>query len=132
MGKKVHQPLLARGFARRLIAGRFRPDDTNNPVETVGEGFTVVRTGTGAYKITTDDTYERCESCVFHLCSTSLLGHLRSAAAGAKNADGQIEHSVTYLNWVPATPTFTAADIAADANNWIEFQMIVKDTARLP
>lgn len=110
------------------IAGRFKPDTANDPTTIVGEGFTVVHTATGKWTVTTTKKCEQVVSFVAHLVSASLLGHLRSSSVPTVDGTSKLASAeVTYLSWVPATPTFTAADIVAGANEWIEFVMVVSD-----
>lgn len=113
-----------------VIAGAFRPNGNAAAMaEVVGDGFTVARTGVGVFAVTTERAFTRIKSAVFSLGSGSLLGLLRKATHGSiDGTTGLATVSVTFLEWVPGTPTFTAADIAADANNWIEFVLTLDDT----
>jgi len=128
MTDRAFTPVRTPGASLVIIAGKFKPNGSSDPSQIVGEGFTVTRSGTGEYAVTTTRKCEKIVSFCAHLESSSLLGHLRTSSEPTVDADSGLGTAkVTFLSWVPATPTFTAANIAAGADEWIHFVMAVTD-----
>ncbi len=118
MANRLSHRLDTAGRNRRLIAGSWAPAGAGAVTAVKGEGFSVARTGVGVFTITLQDFYadlESAEACI------------QLAAAGDTYAQvGSYDAALRTL----VVRTLTAgvvADIAADAFNRVNFQLVAKN-----
>ena len=118
--------------ALKVICGRFRPDGSNTPVlSPVGEGWTATRTGTGVYTIVTTEQCEAIISSAFQLVSASDEGTLRKDSVGSVNSSTKLATvACTYLA-PDGSGGIAPASLAAHANTWIEFMLVVSDAGQV-
>ena len=114
------------GLKRVIVHGSFAPNGTDALVaaNTYGKGFTVARTGVGAYLITFDNAYPE----------------LVSATPGAQAADATptivqfgdydaTAKTLAVLVLQEGGGTLAAADQTADANARVSFECIFRNTS---
>jgi hypothetical protein len=104
------------------VQGSFAPDTANAPTTVKGAGFSVARTSTGLFTITLQDKYQ-------HLIAGSLTLQLASGddkilQLGA--VDVVSAKTVQIRVWDISGGA--VADIAANANNRINFLLILKNS----
>lgn len=107
------------GRKKRVVAGSFAPD-TANPVTAVrGSGFTVARTAQGVFTLTLSNTYAEL---------TSATATVQLAAAGARYAQvGAYVAGSRTLVIRTVDGAGAEQDIAADANNRVNFTLVFND-----
>jgi len=103
-----------------FISGSFAPAGTGAPTAVRGSGFTVARSGVGAYTITLDRVY-------LQLVAVNATVQLASVAdlnmqVGAVDLAAK---TIALSALAGATPT----EIAANANNRVHFSIQVRDSA---
>jgi hypothetical protein len=114
-----------------LISGSFAPNGTSALVaaSTKGVGFTAARTGVGTFVVTLDDAYnEIVEAQATLQLSTpaaqmAQLGPVTAPAGATRGA-------VTIV--VANSSTGAAADVSANANNRVHFQILCRDGLNKP
>lgn len=102
------------------ICGIIFPQSTSAPTST-GKGFSVARTSAGLFTITLENTYPTL------VCATASLSLATPAT----------DHHLVFDAWDSSAGTITithitggsAADISADADNWIGFRLSLKNAA---
>ena len=103
------------------ICGSFAPDTANAPTDVRGDGFTVARTNTGEFTIAWDKYYPELES---------FTGSLQLAT----KSDQFLVCGAVDLTAKTAVMTVwdisgaAAADVAAAANNRVNFRLAFKNT----
>jgi hypothetical protein len=103
---------------RRLIAGSFAPAGAGAVTAVKGEGFTVARTGVGVFTITLDNFYrdlDCAEACIQLAVAADTYAQVGAYDAAARTL---VVRTVT---------AGAAADIAADADNRVHFQLMVRN-----
>jgi hypothetical protein len=124
MANRTFAPLLGsldRGVV--IIAGSFAPDTANAPTTVRGDGFSVVRTSTGLFTITLQDKYSELVSAQ---CSLQLAaGDDKIVQVGATDVTSAKTIQIRVWDISGAA----VADIAANANNRINFVLILKNTS---
>ena len=115
----------SQGTSREIkyMDGSFAPAGTGAPTDPRGSGFTASRTGVGTFLLTLADKY------------ASLIG--ASATVGlASSADTQAQLGTVVTGGAATNTvvirTITAgsdADISADANNRVFFQLALQNTS---
>lgn len=117
-----------------ILSFQLVPNGTSTP--TLGEGAasyvrSVARTGVGVYTVTLSDKYAA-------LVSAQVTYQLNAAAAtlgivtGAANGGVVAGTAVTLTTMTEAAGTFAAADIAANANNRIHVQLVLRNGGVTP
>ena len=106
------------GHKRLLVMGSFGPNSTSSPLAAshYGNGFTAVRTGTGAHRLDFSSTFNTLECFIPSLQLDSATD--RYAVGGAVSASGGTAVVTTYDISAGAT------DVTADANRRIHFLAI--------
>lgn len=109
------------GPGRVVVAGSFAPAGTGAVTDVKGTGFSVARTSTGLFTITLDKVYSE----------------LLAATPGLQLAAGD-DKTLQFGTYVAASGTlelrvwdFSAAavaDISADANNRVNFVLVLRNT----
>lgn len=121
MASRIFTELGTLGKRRYLIEGSFGPNGDGAPINKRGQGFSVARVSTGLFRITFEDRYVTLESV------TATL----QLAAGA-------DQVMQVGAFVPANKTLDlriwdfsdadVADVAADENNRVHFQVVFNDS----
>lgn len=122
MAEYITEPLNFAGVNIEVVAGSFAPDTANAPTDLRGRGFTVVRTSAGLFTITFANKFAGC------IAATVTL---QQATAGDQILQiGTITNSKTATNTAQIRnwdiSGAAVADIAANANNRINFCFIFK------
>jgi len=106
------------GHKRLLVMGSFGPNSTSSPLAAshYGNGFTAVRTGTGAHRLDFSSTFNTLECFIPTLQYDSAID--RYAVGGALSASAGTAVVTTYDISAGAT------DVTADANRRIHFLAI--------
>jgi hypothetical protein len=103
---------------RRLVAGSFAPDGVGAVTAVKGEGFTVARTGVGVFTVTLQDTYvdiECAEACMQLVAAGDTYAQVGAIDLAARTV---VIRTVT---------GGVEADIAADADNRVHFQLMARN-----
>lgn len=120
MSNKTHYDVKARTIGLSLISGSFAPAGVGAPTALKGRGISsVVRTGVGTYLVTFDEPY-------FDLVSAQATLQLNAAA----------DSDVQFGAYDPVAKTLVVriqtagavADIAANANNRVNFNLVFKNS----
>ena len=110
----------------KIVSGSFKPNGSSAVDNTAntGAGWTVARTGVGAFLVTLDDGYPGI------LSATATLA--MNAAADSKCILGAIDVTTAAGGTViiRTVTTASAADIAAHANNRIHFCLVLRNTSQ--
>jgi hypothetical protein len=103
-----------------VIAGSWAPDTANAVTAIRGKGFTVARTSAGLFTITLDKVY----NLLFSATATVQM-------AAATDISAQIGNVVLASKTVEVRTVVvaTATDIAADANNRVNFVLVLRNTS---
>lgn len=98
------------------IVGSFAPDTANPPTTLYGKGFTVARSSQGVYTLTFDRVYPKL---------ISAIATIQLASATARFAQiGTYTAAAGTLVISNLDATGTAQDIAANANNRVNFRAV--------
>jgi len=109
-----------RGGRRVMIQGSFAPDTANPPTTLRGNGFTVVRVSAGLFRITTTGRF---------LVMESFTGSLQLAAAAARFWQvGACDPVAGTFEIRVIDAAGAVQDVAANANNRVNFVLILKNT----
>lgn len=110
---------------RVVIAGSFAPAGTGAVTDVKGVGFSVARSGVGVFTITFDRTYPDLECAIVSTQLATPTGDVTNVGDySAANGTLVLDH------WDISGGA--AADIAANANNRINFLCVFKNTSGLP
>ncbi len=122
MANRNHDKLWALGNDRVEIAGRFRPNGTGAVDNALnkGLGFTVARTGVGAFLLTLQDRYNDLE----HSHADVMLAAVADLRGQIGAVEVQTAGTVEINILAGAVPT----DIADDPDNWVTFKLRLKNT----
>lgn len=112
-------PVLNKTPDCRIIAGSFAPDTANAPTAVNGSGFTVVRTSQGLFTVTLDEAYRDLVSITATLQLASATAD-RFIQVGATDVSTAKTLQIRVLDAAGAVQ-----DVAADANNRINFTAVV-------
>lgn len=106
------------------INGSFPTNGASSPATFEGDGIaSVARTGTGTYTVTLTDKYPSCIA----VDATLQLG----TADGSVATPGAIDvSSAKTMVIVTSNASGAATDIAAAASNRVNFQIVVRQSAR--
>lgn len=107
-----------------VIAGGFRPNGAgavDNTLNVGTKGWTVARTSAGLFTVTLDDGYPSVGAVV---AMTQLNAAADGFAQGRGAFDVKTAKTFQIANMVGAVET----DIASNANNWIYFIALLKNS----
>ena len=127
MASRIWTTLQTLGKRRHLIEGSFAPNGSSALVaaDVKGKGFSVAYISTGLYRVTFEDKYVGLESFT--------LGLMLNAADDKMLQFGPYDPSAKTLDIRSYDISGGAlADIAANANNRISFQVIFNDSTPGP
>lgn len=121
MASRLFRKILGLNLREVRVSGSFAPQGTGAPQKVAGNGWAVSRSGVGVYVITVDDRYSR----------------LIAALSGARVADGT-PTIVQFGDYDKAARTIQVrtlqgvdpalADMAADADNTVNFELVFSNT----
>lgn len=120
MANRIWHDVRTPGRNKVVIDGRFNPNGVNPVTGVIGIGFTVARTGVGIFTITLEDAYASLESA--HATVQLVAAADTYAQFGAYDATLRTLIVRTLTAGVPA-------DIAADTNNRVHFELTMRNTA---
>lgn len=124
MANRNYEVLKTLGKRRAVIAGSFAPNGSSaiSAAGNKGRGFTVARTGTGTYTITLSEAWSQCDAAV---------ASLQLATADDKFVTvGPIDMSAkTIVIYAWDISGGALADVAADANNRINFILVLRNSS---
>lgn len=124
----IMSQLKAPGLDLEVIAGSFAPDTANAPTTRRGGGFTVVRTSEGLFTVTLTNRY------------AGLVAGIATLQHSAANSDLKVELGAVVCSHAAACTvqirvvdisSAAVADVAANANNRINFFFLLKNTTAL-
>jgi hypothetical protein len=124
MANRSFAPLLGsldRGVV--IIAGSFAPDTANAPTDVKGDGFSVVRTSTGLFTVTLQDKYSELIGVTASLQLASADDKMVQIGATDVTSAKTIQIRVWDISGA------AVADVAANANNRINFVLVLKNTS---
>jgi len=124
MADRNFNPLQALGREYKVIAGSFRPNGSSAVSNTTntGVGFSVARTGVGAFTITLTDKYVSLIGAEFQLAlATPAAAH--DICIGA--VDVSSAKTIAFVHYSAGA----AADIASDAANRIYFTLTLSNSS---
>ncbi len=124
MAVNVKNMLEVVGVGRVVVAGSFAPNGGSaiSAASNRGAGFSVARAAAGQYTVTFNERFPECEA------ATATV-QLNSAAAGAVALLGPIDltaRTMLITVFTESAGTLAVSDIAANANNRINFIVIFK------
>jgi hypothetical protein len=107
------------GYNRVVYEGSFAPDTASAPTTLWGKGFTVARTSTGLFTLTLDSAVAQIDS---------VIATLQLATADDKFCQvGEVDASAgTVQIRVWDISGAAVADVAANANNRVNFEIYVR------
>ena len=111
------------GKGKVIVSGRFRPNGSSaiDNTKNVGKGWQVAYTSTGLYTITFDKNFDALQDFRPELwMGTPATAH--ETRVGVYTAASR---TITISQFTSGS----LADIASDANNWISFTAVFKNTA---
>lgn len=111
------------GREKKIIAGSFRPNGAGSVDNTLnkGIGFSVARTGVGAFTITLEDKYAALDASQYQIA-------LAIPAAAHDICEGAVDvvsaKTIPFVHYTGGV----AADIASDPANWIKFTLVLANS----
>lgn len=130
MGAHKKSQVMHRSPGVTIISGRFRPNGNGTVSVYEGDGFTVSRTGVGAFTVSLTGKWTRLVHFAAQYWGAALTAGSVIQVVGAISL-GATATTVPIVHSLNAAGTFAAAEIASDAANWISFEAHVSDTAEL-
>lgn len=111
------------GREKKVIAGSFRPNGASAVDNTLntGKGFSVARTGVGAFTITLEDKYTGLDAASWEVQLNAAADWV--IVRGATDVSGARTIAITHRTGG------AAADIASNANNRIGFVLFLANSA---
>lgn len=103
-----------------IIAGSFAPAGTGAVTAPKGKGFTVARTGVGTFTVTLSDKWVSCLYAGAHVQLAASADTVAQVAAIDLTAKTVVIRTLT---------AGSDADIAADANNRVNFVLFLKNSS---
>lgn len=124
MAERNFDDIQVLGREKKIITGSFRPNGAGAVDNTanVGKGFSVARTGVGAFTITLEDRYWALDSSHYQLA-------LAVPAAAHDLCEGIVDVKVAKTLPFVHYSAGAAADIASDPANWIRFTLILSNSS---
>jgi len=111
--------------AMTLIAGSFAPAGAGAPTNQNGTGFAVTRTGAGTFQVKFTDAWPKVISARAHI-------QLNAADKLAAQVGAIDLVAKTMVVRVVDSSTGAATDVAANANNRVNFEVWFKNSAVSP
>lgn len=113
------------GLERIYLSGRFFPDTASAPTKDAASavGWTVSRVSTGLFRVTFEDQFPTAVYVSAHLQLASGDDKIAQCAAITLSTTKTLDIRVWDIS------AAAVADVAADANNSINFQVVFKNTA---
>lgn len=124
MANRIFYPLNGRNVGTVHVGGSFDTNGGSSPASPLGGGFTVARTGTGTYTLTLTDSYYR-------LVGFGLTAQCNSAG-GFQVDMGAADVTTARTIVIRTLVAGVAADVAANANNRVHFNLFLKNSSALP
>lgn len=121
MTSRMTQELKATGREQVLMAGSFAPAGTGAPTDVRGVGFTVARTAVGVFTLTLDRVFSKLIS------GTATLQLNASADSQAQLGAVSLTAKTVVIRVLTAG---SDADIAANANNRVNFVLVLGESTR--
>jgi len=110
------------GTGRIVLAGSFAPAAAGAPTTVRGQGFTVTRTGVGTFSIALRDKYVELDSVV---ATVQLAAAANTFAQAGTVVTGTSANTIELRTLTAGA----AADIAANANNRINFAAVIRNSS---
>jgi hypothetical protein len=131
MSNKLHFSTMHRSRDVKVVAGAFKPNGASaiDNAVNVGTGWTVSRTGAGAYTILIDCQFYKLLSASFMLSETGASTGYSIKVMSLPVTDtvaGTTSVLITYYK--NTAGTFAATDLAAATDTWIYFELGFKDS----
>lgn len=116
---------LGKGYV--ILSGRFRPNGNGTIDNTLnkGRGWTVARTGVGEYTVTLQDGYVDAIAIVPGVQVNALLKGCVQLT-GAVDVTTAKTFKIQYQE--ESAGALAAAEIASNANNWVHFTAILRNS----
>jgi hypothetical protein len=108
------------GNGIEVIAGSFAPDTANPPTAVRGRGFTVAYTSTGLWTVTLENKYNGL------IAGMLTLGLAAAADQKLQFGTVTISSAAAATFQIRCVAVAALSQIAADANNRINFMLILK------
>lgn len=118
MERTVH-PIDSVGRRRVVVAGSFAPDTASAPTDLYGKGFTVARTSAGIFTVTLEQIYGQLDSAIATLQLATAADQFAQVGAVSLSAKTFVIHT-----WDVSGNA--VADIAANANNRVNFEFVFR------
>lgn len=124
MASRDFDDLQVLGKQRKYVTGRFAPNGSSALVaaNTVGNGFTVARTGVGLFVVTLQDVYFNWDS-VWAKLHSATLGKI------AQISVVPVVASKTFTIALSDSALQTAYEAPADTNTVVSFGIMLKNTS---
>jgi hypothetical protein len=119
MGARTYQDVKTIGRNRVKVQGSFAPAGAGAPTAIRGAGIaSVVRSAQGRYTVTLRDVWNQCDACI---------ATIQLAAAAARYVQiGTISLAARTVVIRVVDAAGAEQDIAADANNRINFELVMR------
>ena len=123
---KIRRKVTCESKYAAMVVGSFAPDGANAPTALLGAGFSVVWTSTGLFTVTFQEKY-------FSLMSATATLQLATAddkfiQVGTYTAPTSTTAATLVLSvWDVSGAALT--DVAANANNRVNFSVVFSDTS---
>lgn len=119
---KVKHPVRSESRELVLVAGSFAPDSANPPTSTTlrGNGWTAARTSTGVWTITFAESYPEL---------VAGLATIQRSSDADTVAELGVYTAASRTITVKSLAAATATDIAANANNRVNFLFVFRASA---
>lgn len=121
MTSRMTQELKATGREQVFMAGSFAPAGTGAPTDLRGKGFTVARTAVGTFVLTLDRVFSKLIS------GEATLQLAASADSQAQLGTVDLTAKTVVIRILTAG---SDADIAANANNRVNFILVLGESTR--
>lgn len=124
MASRPTEFVRSRGKGYTVISGSFAPNGASalDSTATYGAGFTVARTSTNLFTITFDEKY-------YNMISANATLQLATAAGQFAQVGTYTAASKTLTIRVCDSAGLAGTDVAANANNRINFHCVFKNSA---
>lgn len=124
MANRTFYPMRGTRTETVHLGGNFDTNGASNPASSSTGRFTVARTGTGTYTVTLADTY-------FDLIAANVSAQCNTAG-GFQVEFGAIDENVAKTVVIRTLVSGAAADVAANANNRVHFNLFLKNSSSQP
>lgn len=112
------------------IQGRFRPNGASAIDNTLnrGRGWSVARTGVGAYAVTLEDKYVDAVAVIPSVQVNTLLKGCVQLTGAVDATAGPSAAAFTIQYQEETAGALAAAEIASNANNWVHFVAVLRNS----